>query len=167
MGVIKGTVFALKTLISMAIVPLLTISVAEHYNVKIELFDFMLIVYIALISAALVFVEKTFLTTQVGLSGGCGVLRYIVQFWYIHVFLDMIKEIDLSESGLTFHLDYAFYETLIFVGIGLNLFRYVYQIGYRDTLRKPKKKKITDYEDSYQQLSVQSQCPRCQNANLI
>ena len=166
MGVIKGIVFALRTLIGMAIVPILTISVAEHYNVDVELFDYLIIVYIALISAALVFTEKTFLTTRVGLSGVCGVIRYIVQFWYISVFLDMIKELSLPESGLTIHMDYSFYKTLIFVGIGLNLFRYMYQVGYRNTLKKPEKKKVAYYAGYSQQLGLQSQCPSCQNANL-
>ncbi len=156
MKIIRGILFAAKTLISMAIAPILTISVAEHYGFNVELFDYLIIVYIALASASLVFVEKAFFKTHLGLSGGCGFLRHLIEFFYVYTFLNMIEKLNLEKYNLVISLDYAFYQTLIFVGIGINLFKYTYQIGYKDSLNSQNKKQKYN-------LPKLGQCPSCQN----
>jgi len=139
---VRALLMSSLTFLSTAVAPALGKSLAQRFNLFIQLLDPLVIGLIGAVVSVMVFLDNFFRRSNPVLSGVFGTLNNLIGLIYMLVFAEMLTSISIPVtqifySSLTFvTINYQPIVTLIIIVFVVRMLRHFYQILFHEQLKE-------------------------------
>ena len=138
---VKAIINAVLTFIGFYGLPETINQITRAYGVTLTIFNRMWFIMIGIIVSVLVFFNIFFSKTHPGISGVAGILKNIVEAYYVYTTINMFSVIELSEN-MRISINFALLQLLILINLGLWILYNLYITMHRKELAEKKKEEI-------------------------
>ena len=119
--------------------------ITSAYGITLTIFNRIWFITVGIIVSVLVFFNIFFSKTRPGISGVAGILKNIVEAYYVYTIINTFSVIELS-SNMRISINFSLLQLLILINLGLWILYNLYITLHRKELAEREKKKKEEIE---------------------